>query len=138
MKAFAYAAAAGKVLQFSAVLLWFAGNRPDGFCLDTQSVQLYQFMTFLLLFALGQNLNYATIHAIGVKGVYYGTKLGEEVPWFDGFPFDVYKHPQYIGSALSVWAVAILVWNQTSAQIVTVAIYWTALYLVTAIWEDRL
>ena len=50
----------------------------------------------------GQGLNLAIYRAIGKSGVYYGYRLGEEVPWVTGFPFSVMSHPQYSGVCLSV------------------------------------
>jgi protein-S-isoprenylcysteine O-methyltransferase Ste14 len=43
--------------------------------------------------------------AIGKVGVYYGTRLGATVPWVEGFPFNVVRHPQYVGAVLSLWYV---------------------------------
>ena len=41
-----------------------------------------------------------------------GFKLGHTIPWVEGFPFNVVNHPQYVGSVLSVWGAAALVWTQ--------------------------
>jgi methylene-fatty-acyl-phospholipid synthase len=76
-----------------------------------------------------------------IPGVYYGFKLGEEIPWVSGFPFSVVKHPQYVGSALSVWGVAALLVTQmvTASQatgVVLVAIGWSALYVITGVMEQ--
>ncbi|GFH15500.1 phosphatidyl-N-methylethanolamine N-methyltransferase, partial [Haematococcus lacustris] len=57
-------------------------------------------------------LNVGIYKAIGKVGVYYGTRLGHTVPWVTGFPFSVVPHPQYVGSALSVWGGAALLANQ--------------------------
>jgi hypothetical protein len=56
-----------------------------------------------------QALNVGIYRAIGNPGVYYGFKLGHHVPWHTGFPFNVVSHPQYVGSALTVWGAVILV-----------------------------
>jgi uncharacterized RmlC-like cupin family protein len=53
-------------------------------------------------FIVGQGLNTAIYRTIGKAGVYYGYRLGHEVPWVTGFPFNVgIPHPQYIGSCLT-------------------------------------
>ena len=45
--------------------------------------------------AAGQTLNVGMYTSIGDAGVYYGWKLGIEVPWCTGFPFNVgLRHPQ--------------------------------------------
>ena len=56
-----------------------------------------------------QALNVGIYRAIGNSGVYYGFKLGHHVPWHTGFPFNVVSHPQYVGSALTVWGAIALV-----------------------------
>lgn len=71
-------------------------------------------------------------------GVYYGFKLGHEVPWVEGFPFNVVSHPQYVGAVLSVWGVVLAVWQQRPEGTLAVAVYWTLLYVATAIQESCL
>ena len=56
-----------------------------------------------------QALNVGIYRAIGHEGVYYGFKLGHNIPWHDGFPFNLVPHPQYVGSVLTVWGVVALV-----------------------------
>ena len=56
-----------------------------------------------------QALNIGIYRAIGNPGVYYGFKLGHNIPWHTGFPFNVVSHPQYVGSALTVWGAVALV-----------------------------
>lgn len=90
------------------------------------------------LIVAGQILNAATFRAIGHEGVYYGFKLGHEIPWVTGFPFNVTSHPQYVGSAATVLGVATLLWEQGPSGLGMVAAYWTALYAVTAIKESFL
>uniref|UniRef100_A0A7S2NCY7 phosphatidyl-N-methylethanolamine N-methyltransferase n=1 Tax=Alexandrium andersonii TaxID=327968 RepID=A0A7S2NCY7_9DINO len=60
----------------------------------------------IVLLALGQLLNMAVFNAIGAIGVYYGSQLGYEVPWHEGFPYNVgISDPQYWGVILCVWGV---------------------------------
>eukprot|EP00928_Gymnodinium_smaydae_P081714 TRINITY_DN6518_c0_g1_i3.p1 TRINITY_DN6518_c0_g1~~TRINITY_DN6518_c0_g1_i3.p1 ORF type:complete len:223 (-),score=53.97 TRINITY_DN6518_c0_g1_i3:505-1110(-) len=57
-----------------------------------------------LLLMVGQILNAAVFNAIGVIGVYYGNQFGYEVPWCDGFPYNLgISDPQYWGVVLTVW-----------------------------------
>nr|BBC28424.1 phospholipid-N-methyltransferase [Chlamydomonas applanata] len=140
--AFAFSGVVGKLVQFQAVALWFWISQPNGLCLDLSAITLTQWLGFLLLGAVGQALNAGIYHAIGTAGVYYGFKLGKKIPWHSGFPFNVVSHPQYVGSALTVWAFAIVLAGQVKAAslaanpVVWVATYWTGLYIVTGIQEQ--
>ncbi len=84
-----------------------------------------------------QALNIGIYRAIGHVGVYYGFKLGHQVPWVEGFPFNVVSHPQYVGAVLSVWGVVLTLWQQQPQGALAVASYWTMLYMVTAIQESH-
>lgn len=53
--------------------------------------------------AIGQLLNIGVFVQLGKIGVFYGNKLGYQVPWCQGFPFSLLRHPQYVGAVLSVW-----------------------------------
>ena len=58
----------------------------------------------LVLCILGQVLNFAVYGAIGKNGVYYGVKFGKKIPWVNCFPYNLawLKHPQYVGSVMSL------------------------------------
>jgi protein-S-isoprenylcysteine O-methyltransferase Ste14 len=56
----------------------------------------------------------------------------------DGFPFNVVSHPQYVGSVLSVWAGAALLWTQAPAGLGLLTAYWTVLYIITGFQESYL
>lgn len=60
----------------------------------------------VFLLVLGQYLNVSVYNALGTNGVYYGVRFGIDVPWCDDFPYNVswLKHPQYVGSIMSVIA----------------------------------
>jgi methylene-fatty-acyl-phospholipid synthase len=120
-------------------VLWFASVSGNGLCLQLSSISLPSWLAFLLLLAYGQSLNVGIYSAIGHDGVYYGFKLGKSVPWVTGWPFDSVAHPQYVGSALTVWSAAALVWGQAPAPaLVLFAGFWTALYALTAAMEQFL
>lgn len=55
------------------------------------------------LLLIGQALNLSVFYRLGKIGVFYGSKLGYQVPWCHGFPFSVLKHPQYVGAVFSIW-----------------------------------
>lgn len=126
------------VVQFVAVLLWLSCHMRSGLCPDLRAVGLAQWLAALVLFGYGQSLNAGIFKAIGHVGVYYGFKLGHTVPWVNGWPFDTVSHPQYVGSVLSVWAGVALLWGQVAPPLLVVlGLYWTALYVATAVHEDR-
>jgi methylene-fatty-acyl-phospholipid synthase len=55
------------------------------------------------LVLMGQALNVSVFSRLGKAGVFYGNKLGHDVPWCRTFPFTWFKHPQYVGAVLSIW-----------------------------------
>ncbi|MDN5869642.1 MAG: hypothetical protein L0H73_02805 [Nitrococcus sp.] len=56
-----------------------------------------------VLLAAGAALNLSVFYRLGSTGVFYGKQFGYDVPWINGFPFSVLKHPQYIGALISIW-----------------------------------
>lgn len=63
----------------------------------------------VLLIAMGQVLNLAVFARLGPTGVFYGNRLGHAVPWRAGFPFSWVRHPQYVGTVLSIWGCFVVV-----------------------------
>lgn len=134
----------GKVMQAQVVLIWFWSSRSSGLCL-LQPIGILQWLAALMLIASGQALNLACFKALGTDGVYYGAKLGKTIPWVTCWPFNHgLSHPQYMGSALTVWGIAILLHSQMTvgspAQngVVMAACGWTALYALSAATEQYL
>ncbi len=125
------------VAQFASVAYWYwlRAGPPD-----LAAVSPARWAAVAALGASGQALNVGIFAAIGSAGVYYGFKLGRRVPWVDGFPFNVVAHPQYVGSAMSVWAGAALLWPGAPAAeragVALLAAYWTALYVATGWMES--
>ncbi len=85
-----------------------------------------------------QSLNVGIFAAIGHEGVYYGVKLGKQVPWVKGWPFDAVSHPQYVGSCLTLWGMAALVWGQSPPGLTALVLTWTLLYVTTGLQEQYL
>jgi phosphatidyl-N-methylethanolamine N-methyltransferase len=56
----------------------------------------------------GQILNLAVFVRLGRAGVFYGSRLGEPVPWRVGFPFSWVRHPQYAGTVVTIWGAFIV------------------------------
>jgi len=57
----------------------------------------------VLAMVVGQTLALSVFHRLGIVGVFYGTRFGHDVPWCRGFPFSMLRHPQYVGTLLSIW-----------------------------------
>jgi phosphatidyl-N-methylethanolamine N-methyltransferase len=53
--------------------------------------------------AVGQGLSASVFHRLGRAGVFYGSAFGYELSWHDDFPFNLTRHPQYVGAVLSIW-----------------------------------
>ena len=62
----------------------------------------------VVLLLVGQVLNFGVFYRLGTVGVFYGNRLGHQVPWCREFPFSVLKHPQYVGTVLSIWGFFLL------------------------------
>ncbi|PAV25185.1 phospholipid methyltransferase [Tamilnaduibacter salinus] len=55
------------------------------------------------MITFGLVLNASVFHRLGRVGVFYGAQLGHTIPWVHGFPFSLFKHPQYLGTLVSIW-----------------------------------
>ena len=55
------------------------------------------------LLVVGQILNASVFYRLGAAGVFFGARLGHEIPWCRTFPFSIFSHPQYVGAVLSIW-----------------------------------
>lgn len=62
----------------------------------------------VLLMSAGQVLNAAVFQRLGRVGVFYGNRLGHDVPWCDAFPFSILRHPQYVGAVITIWGFFVL------------------------------
>ncbi|KAK3259109.1 hypothetical protein CYMTET_23313 [Cymbomonas tetramitiformis] len=116
---FAYIAWVIKIIQLTSLAIWYMA-------VGVPSVSTFGYVQLAVgfaLFAFGQFLNMSMVKAIGVKGVYYGTRLGLNIPWCTDFPFNVFDHPQYIGSVLSYWGMFLMPMTATHAQQGLVALF---------------
>lgn len=90
----------------------------------------------LVVGGFGEALNMGIYNTIGKDGVYYGVKLGKEIPWVHGFPFNVCGHPQYVGCTLFLWAISFPVLLVGPASLAIVPTGWTFCYLFSGIVES--
>ena len=56
-----------------------------------------------VMVVVGQALNFGVFYRLGAIGVFFGDRLGHEVPWCRAFPFSWIAHPQYAGTVLTIW-----------------------------------
>jgi methylene-fatty-acyl-phospholipid synthase len=57
---------------------------------------------------VGQNLSNSVFRALGRVGVFYGGQFGRAVPHVTGYPFSMFRHPQYVGAVLTIWGVLLI------------------------------
>ena len=91
-----------KVLQTAVFLGWCEAFRPGvTWVLPAPPV----LAAAVSLIGIGQFLNLSVFYRLGTVGVFYGVHFGYAVPWTRAFPFSFawLKHPQYVGTVLSIW-----------------------------------
>ena len=90
-----------KVVQMAVFLGWCALFSNNQLPLPTADALAGTIGGLLLL--TGLVLNLTVFRRLGTTGVFYGAQLGHQVRWIEGFPFSLLKHPQYVGTLLSIW-----------------------------------
>ena len=89
-----------------------------------------------LMVVAGQILNAAVFVRLGLVGVFYGGRLGEAVPWCAGFPFSWFRHPQYVGTVVSIWG-AFIVMRYPAVDWSVLPALETLYYAVGAYFEEE-
>jgi hypothetical protein len=90
-----------KGIQFAVFFGWCYFHGPGSPWLLNESGLSLALGGALLI--AGQMLNFSVFRRLGKIGVFYGNKFGYEIPWCREFPFSLLKHPQYVGTVLSIW-----------------------------------
>lgn len=129
----------GKVWQISCLVALIGIDAVGGVISVALSAPAWCYGLFVLYVAIGQTLNMAMYAAIGNDGVYYGFRLGREVPWCSGFPFNVgLRHPQYVGVVLTIYGgvACLLSESLVRAGLVQAGVAWASMYIVMAIMEQ--
>lgn len=101
--AFSSCATMLKGLQLFVWYQWFHVLPEDNL------IYVAAFLTFVAI-----ALNAVVTYKLGFRGVYYGFRLGHDVPSVTSFPFSWMRHPQYVASVMG-W---------TSVAIICSAVYW--------------
>jgi methylene-fatty-acyl-phospholipid synthase len=68
--------------------------------------------------------------------MFFGDRLGHDVPWCRSFPSSVLTHPQYVGAVLSIWGFALVV-RFPERDWVLVPMLETVFYVAGAYLEGR-
>lgn len=89
-----------KVLQFLVFAGWWIAH---GHGLRPAADGPAPLILGLLMIVAGQILNVAVFVRLGRVGVFYGSRLGQAVMWHAGFPFSWFRHPQYVGTVITIW-----------------------------------
>lgn len=92
-----------KLLQAAVFAWWFWGH-GEGALMPADAGALPPAVGGVLIL-VGQALNLAVFYRLGSVAVFYGDRLGYEVPWCREFPFSLLAHPQYVGAVLTIWGV---------------------------------
>ena len=126
-----------KFLQIVGLSAWYFQAAP---ALDLRDLSLLRLVTGVQLFVMGQVLNVAIYLAIGKAGVYYGCRLGHPVPWCEGFPFSVIRHPQYVGVLMTLVGALVLCATEPHAEegILGLLLFQACTYSWTMYIEDYL
>jgi hypothetical protein len=90
----------------------------------------------IALVAAGQILNAAVFWRLGRTGVFYGDRLGYAAQWSAGFPYSVFDHPQYVGAALSIWGLFLLL-RYPHPDWLALPLLESAYYAIAAFAEGR-
>jgi methylene-fatty-acyl-phospholipid synthase len=101
----AWVFAAFKVIQATVFVNWWVVH-GNGLARASDSTGLLVIGVGLVV--AGQVLNLSVFARLGRAGVFYGNRLGHDVPWCRGFPFSLVRHPQYVGTVLSIWGVFVV------------------------------
>jgi phosphatidyl-N-methylethanolamine N-methyltransferase len=104
-------------------------------CLAPLQGNVLSFTVGALLIGTGQFLNVSVFHRLGEAGVFYGNRFGYEIPWSSEFPFSVLKHPQYVGTLMSIWGF-FLVMRFPHADWAALPSLETAYYILGAYFEQ--
>jgi hypothetical protein len=129
----------GKVWQVSMVLLLLGRDGVTAVQDAASATPPHLWLLAAAYLATGQTLNIYIYRAIGNDGVYYGFKLGREVPWCTGFPFNIgLRHPQYVGVVLTLWSGLLVCISEGTLRcgFVQALVAWAGMYCIMCAMEQ--
>jgi hypothetical protein len=124
-----------KPVQFATFATWYLYTASP---VSVLGLPLWRWVAVLVLGGAGQYLNVMVYKTIGKYGVYYGTRLGHNIKWYTGFPFNKgIPHPQYFGSVLTIWALAALLYTAAhGTPMLFMMLTWSLMYVFTSYIEQ--
>ena len=96
-----------KGLQLSVFLAWCLAH-GDGTLWPPSGPPVLSALLGLCILAAGQLLNLSVFYRLGRTGVFYGSRFGYRLPICRQFPFSWLRHPQYVGTVLSIWGLFVV------------------------------
>jgi len=90
-----------KILQSAVFLFWLCVHPGGLLRLESPGPAALALATALIV--AGQVLNLGVFYRLRAVGVFFGDRLGHEVPWSRDFPFSWIADPQYVGTVLTIW-----------------------------------
>ena len=137
-------------LQALVLASWLWISRPTGLCFDPRGLDVARFAGGVVLLALSAALVRTAFTSVGRQGIYYGSRLmkgrkaaGElatkeaEASSCHSLYNLLYK-PQYVGSALALWAVIFALGPQLPDGSWFIAAFHSLMYSITCVMEDYL
>ena len=121
-----------KVVQVAVFLAWCYVHGAGSIMPTAPSTAL---VVGASLLALGQLLNASVFYQLGSTGVFYGNRFGHDVRWCRRFPFSHLRHPQYVGTVLSIWGF-FLIMRFPNPDWVALPLLETVYYAISATLED--
>lgn len=110
-----------------------ASLRPAS--LQPGAADAWVFAAGAVLVLVGQFLSASVFSRLGKTGVFYGNKLGRDIPWCRGFPFNWFAHPQYVGTVLSIWGFFLFM-RYPAPDWIVLPVLETIYYVAGARWEQ--
>lgn len=87
-----------KVVQIGVFAWWITRGAPPAIGTVPAAV-----VAGLAIGLVGQTLNAMVFKRLGPAGTFYGAEFGMALPRVEAFPFSWIRHPQYVGTVLSIW-----------------------------------
>jgi methylene-fatty-acyl-phospholipid synthase len=129
VKVLGYCLSLFKVIQIGVFVYWWYSTA--GLNIFNLYFNIYASVIGIMLIAAGQFLNFSVFQKIGNTGVLYGKQFGYTVPWVTSFPYSFIKHPQYVGTLISIWG-CFLVMNFSYEYWYAIPVIETVLYILGA------
>lgn len=95
-----------KILQL-VVFVWWCSVFGHG-TLWPEHLSAAVFLSGTAMILIGQALSTIVFYRLGPIGAFYGAEFGYAVKRVRAFPFSIFRHPQYVGAAMTIWGIFLL------------------------------